>query len=146
MTIRDTSPSPDPMADFVLAVPISFGHCDPAGIVFYPNYYRWFDRCFHSYLQARVGGHKALCAELDARGLGLMDTGARFPAPARDGDDMRLEMMVADWNRKTLRLTYRGFVGKTCVVEGFELRGLFVERNGRLRAGDMAPVREKLAP
>ena len=33
------------MADFVLDVPISFGHCDPAGIVF--NYYRWFDCCYH---------------------------------------------------------------------------------------------------
>ena len=24
---------------------VDWGHCDPAGIVFYPNYFRWFDQC-----------------------------------------------------------------------------------------------------
>lgn len=133
------------MADFTLQVPISFGHCDPAGIVFYPNYYRWFDRCFHSYLKETVGGHRAFCAELGAIGMGLMDTGATFPSPGQDGDDMALEMTLAEWGRKTLRLTYRGLVQDRCVVEGFEVRGLFLRADGRLRAGDMAPVRARLA-
>jgi acyl-CoA thioesterase FadM len=132
-------------ADFVLEIPISFGHCDPAGIVYYPNYYRWFDRCFHSFLQARGGGHRALCARLNARGIGLMDTGARFPAPASEGDVMALSMTLADWGSKTLRLTYEGQVDGRTVVEGFELRGMFVERDGRLRAGDMATLRGALS-
>lgn len=132
------------MADFVLQVPVSFGHCDPAGIVFYPNYYRWFDRCFHSFLKERVGGHGPFCAELGAIGMGLMDTGARYPSPARDGDDLHLQMTLAEWGPKSLRLTYRGYVQDRCVVDGFELRGLFVQRDGRLRAGDMGPVRARL--
>ena len=129
------------MADFTLEVPISFGHCDPAGIVFYPNYFRWFDRCFHSFLHARAGGHRALCTRLGARGLGLMDVAARFPSPATEGDHMRLEMTLADWGSKTLRLGYTGFVGDRAVVEGHEIRGMFVERDGRMRAGEMAPLR-----
>ncbi len=132
--------------DFILNVPISFGHCDPAGIVFYPNYYRWFDRCFHSFLKQRAGGHGPFCARLGAVGMGLMDTGAQFPSPARDGDEMALEMTLAEWGAKTLRLRYRGLIEGRVVVEGFELRGLFVEREGRLRAGDMAPVRAILNP
>lgn len=129
------------MADFSLPVQISFGHCDPAGIVFYPNYFRWFDRCFHTFLLERAGGHRKLCAELGARGIGLIDVDARFPSPATEGDRMRLDMTIADWGSKTLRLDYAGFVGDRPVVEGHELRGLFVMRDGRMRAGDLAPLR-----
>lgn len=138
------SADPSGAADFSVDIPISFGHCDPAGIVFYPNYYRWFDQCFHRFLQARVGGHAALCAQLQAKGLGLMDTQARYPAPARDGDLMRLEMRVAEWGAKTLRLSYVGTVEDRVVVDGRELRGLFQMRDGRMRAGDMRQVRALL--
>ena len=134
----------DAPPDFVLEVPISFGHCDPAGIVFYPNYYRWFDRCFHSFLQARAGGHRALCARLGAVGLGLLETDARYPAPARDGDVMALQMRLAEWGGKTLRLSYSGLVGERPVVEGHELRGLFVMRDNRMRLGPLDPVKAAL--
>ncbi|GHF72646.1 acyl-CoA thioesterase [Seohaeicola zhoushanensis] len=132
------------MPDFSLDIPISFGHCDPAGIVFYPNYFRWFDRCFHSFLQDRAGGHRALCADLDAKGIGLMDVAARFPSPATEGDRMRLDMTIADWGSKVLRLEYTGYVGSRAVVEGHELRGMFVLREGKMRAGDLAPLRARL--
>ncbi len=131
---------------FTLPVQISFGHCDPAGIVFYPNYFRWFDRCFHTFLLDRAGGHRKLCRDLGARGIGLMDVGANFPSPALDGDLMELQMTLLDWGRKTLKLGYRGLIGDRIVVEGFELRGLFVERDGRMRAGDMDALRAVLEP
>ncbi len=131
---------------FSLQIQISFGHCDPAAIVYYPNYFRWFDRCFHTFLQERVGGHGAFCARFDAVGLGLMDVGARFPAPAREGDRMTLKMRFADWGAKALRLHYTGVVDDRTVIEGHEVRGLFIKHDGRLRAGDMAQVRAYLDP
>lgn len=129
-----------------LDIDISFGHCDPAGIVYYPNHMRWFDRCFHAYLAQRAGGHAALCARLDAVGLGLMDMGARFLAPAYDGDRMRLEMRFAEWSRRALRIEYTGLIKGQTTIEGFEVRGLFVQRDGRMRAGDMRAVQDILAP
>lgn len=126
---------------FTLDIPISFGHCDPAGIVFYPNYFRWFDRCFHTFLRHRAGGHRAICARLGLAGIGLMDVGARFPAPAMEGDTMALHMHFADWGSKTLRLVYEGRVEGRIVVAGTELRGCFEMRDGRLRAGDTGGLR-----
>ena len=128
-------------SDFSLDIPISFGHCDPAGIVFYPNYFRWFDRCLHSFLKVRAAGHGALCARLGAVGLGLMDVGASFPAPARDGDVMRLSLRFDTWSSRTVRLAYAGEVDGRTVVEGHELRGMFVEHDGRLRAGELSELR-----
>ena len=129
---------------FSMDVQISFGHCDPAGIVFYPNYFRWFDRCFHTFLLRRGGGHRAVCDALNAKGVGLMDVGARFPAPAMEGDVMTLDMSVAEWGSKTLKLAYEGCVGDRSVVVGSELRGCFVVQDGRMRAGPMAPLRQVL--
>ncbi|MDK3017226.1 acyl-CoA thioesterase [Pseudodonghicola flavimaris] len=130
--------------DFSMEVQISFGHCDPAGIVFYPNYFRWFDRCFHSFLQKAAGGHRKLCRDLDAQGIGLMDVHAKFLSPALDGDLMTLELRLQEWGDKTLTLDYLGRIGDRHVVRGTELRGMFIRRDGRMRAGEMAPLRAAL--
>ncbi len=127
--------------DFSMDIQISFGHCDPAGIVFYPNYFRWFDRCFHTYLLKTAVGHRRLCRELDAKGIGLMDVHANFTSPALDGDLMTLDMTILEWGTKSLKLGYRVHIGERTVVNGTELRGMFVMRDGRLRAGEMAPLR-----
>lgn len=135
-----------PEPDFALDVQISFGHCDPAGIVFYPNYFRWFDRCFHSFLLTRAGGHRSLCKRLGAVGIGLMDVSARFTSPAFDGDLMSLRMTIGDWGAKTLNLKYEGIIGDRTVVLGSELRGMFLMQDGKLRGGEMAPLRAILEP
>ena len=58
---------------------------------------------------------------------------------------MTLSMTIAEWGSKTLRLAYEGQVSGRTVVVGFEVRGMFVERDGRLRAGDMAELRAALS-
>ncbi len=35
------------MLKYTLTIQISWGHCDPAKIVFYPNYFIWFDQSAH---------------------------------------------------------------------------------------------------
>lgn len=130
--------------DFSMDIQISFGHCDPAGIVFYPNYFRWFDRCFHTYLQKVAGGHRKLCQELEAQGLGLMDVNAHFVSPALDGDLMTLDMTIKAWGERTLTLDYLGRIGDRAVVQGTEVRGMFIRRDGRMRAGEMSRLRAAL--
>ena len=103
------------MGEFTLPISISFGHCDPAAIVFYPNYFRWFDRCFHTFLAERAGGHKAICAQLGAKGIGLIDVKANFPSPAVEGDEMSLVLSIEKWSGKTLTLEYEGKVGDRAV-------------------------------
>lgn len=126
---------------FQIDVQISFGHCDPAGIVYYPNYLRWFDRCFHSFLQQHHGGHAALCARLGAEGIGLMGVKTRFLSPGRDGDLMVLELAAPDWRGRSFALPYRGRVGDRILLEGTETRGLFVQRDGRLTAAPVDALR-----
>ena len=131
--------------DHVIEIQVSFGHCDPAGIVFYPNFFRWFDRCFHDFMNRRAGGHRALCDALGAAGIGLMDVGAQFRSPVTENQMLRLEMRIERWGSRSLRLAYAGYLGDTLALEGHELRGVFIRRDGRLTSGDTAPLRAALA-
>ncbi len=124
-----------------IEVQIGFGHCDAAGIVHYPNYFRWFDQCFHRFLHAGHGGHADLCARLGAQGLGLIKADSSFRSPGLDGDVLRVEMDAPEWGERNFRLVYRGIVADRLVVEGVELRGVFGEAGGRLTALPVARLR-----
>ncbi|MFN3549699.1 MAG: acyl-CoA thioesterase [Mesorhizobium sp.] len=123
------------------SIPVSFGDCDPAGIVYYPNHFRWFDATFHALLHRWGGGHGAICGELGSIGLGLIDVGGTFRSPAADGDRLDLVARLVEWNARTFKLAYEGRIGERLVVQGFELRGVFIRDGERLRAGEVAPLR-----
>ncbi|MFY0634117.1 MAG: acyl-CoA thioesterase [Vannielia sp.] len=127
----------------LLEIAISFGDCDPAGIVYYPNYFRWFDRCFHSYVAAHHGGHDALRRALHSRGLGLVSASGRFRTPGLEGELLRVEMRAVSWSKRTMTLGYIARVGERVVIEGEEVRAIFVEDGaGGIKAGSMEPFRE----
>jgi 4-hydroxybenzoyl-CoA thioesterase len=123
--------------------PVTFGDCDPAGIVFYPNFFAWFDRTFHDWLRI-FGGHEKICNALGAVGLGLVEVNAKFRAPLRDGDTLELHLSIEAWDRKVLRLSFEGHVnGKTAVL-GSEARGLFKTAPTGIKAADMQDLRAYL--
>jgi 4-hydroxybenzoyl-CoA thioesterase len=128
------------MTSHVIDYSISFGDCDPAGIVYYPNLYAWFDRAFHDWLR-RFGGHAALCRELGAIGIGVIEARASFRKPMRDGETLRVTLSVQDWGRKTLTLNYEGRVADDVVVSSTEVRGLFKLSRDAIVAGEIEALR-----
>lgn len=124
-------------------VKISFGDCDPAGIVFYPNTFRWMDATFHDFLRQH-GGHAAICADLGATGIGLVDAGAQFRSPMLDGNLLALHMDIAEWGKRTISLSYRGMVGTRLAFEGREVRCLFTPSDKGIVAGDMGLLKARI--
>lgn len=122
---------------------VVFGDCDPAGIVYYPNIYRWMDGTFQRFLQ-QYGGHAAVCDHLGAVGLGLMETHAKYRRPLKDGDALTIRMEITEWSAKSYRLIHRGFVGDDLAFEGTEVRALFEQRDGRMRAGEVSRLKTYL--
>ena len=60
-------------------IEIEFGDCDPAGIVYYPNYFRMFDASTAYLLEAALGLKKiAWIKRFDIVGIPVVDTGATF--------------------------------------------------------------------
>jgi 4-hydroxybenzoyl-CoA thioesterase len=120
---------------FSTRFPIEWGDCDAAGIVFFPNYFRWFDAAFQRLLKSRGHTQSTLTAAYDIIGTPLVDIGASFHAPARYDEELVVEVAITEWKRSTFRVTYRGMVGDRHVLSGHDVRA-FVARgdDGRLSA------------
>lgn len=122
---------------------ISFGDCDPAGIVYYPNTFRWMDATFHDFLRG-FGGHAELCAQLGSKGLGLVDASAQFRSPMLDGDELAVHLSIQTWSSKTVTVAYEGRVGERLAFSGREIRCVFKHTETGMGAGDMAELKALL--
>jgi 4-hydroxybenzoyl-CoA thioesterase len=101
---------------------VEWGDCDPAGIVFYPNYFRWFDACTAALFESAGLPLPKLYREHGLKGFPLLDARATFSASSAFGDDLDAESSVAEWSAKTLKVQHRFLRRGTLIVEGWELR------------------------
>ncbi|MEM9436694.1 MAG: acyl-CoA thioesterase [Pseudomonadota bacterium] len=123
---------------------VSFGDCDPAGIVFYPNLFAWLDRTFHRLLDEKAGGHAAVCKALGAKGIGLTHADCSFKSPVTESVDLTVALTDITWDARTFTLAYTGRIGDRTAFEGAETRAVFTEKDGRMGLGDVAPLRAAL--
>jgi 4-hydroxybenzoyl-CoA thioesterase len=128
---------------------IEWGHCDPAGIVFNPRYFEFFDWSTALLLEAALGLNKAaMIAAYDLAGVPVVDTRARFMAPARFGDSLEIVSRVVALGRSSFRIGHTARLGGAVSVEGEETRVWTVrdpDEPSRLRARALPdPVAAKL--
>ena len=69
-----------------IEIEIEWGDCDPAGIVYYPNFFRWFNRGAHKLFDAVGLPFHELIKDQDTVGVPLLDAKATFHAPVRFGE------------------------------------------------------------
>ncbi len=87
----------------VYEVTVAWGDCDPAGIVFYPNYIRWFDEASRRLFAAAGLPWDTLFRQYDIIGLPLVSATADFRGPSRHGDTLVIHSEVKEWRRATWR-------------------------------------------
>jgi 4-hydroxybenzoyl-CoA thioesterase len=101
---------------------VGWGDCDPAGIVFYPRYFAWFDAATAAlFASAGLPIHK-LFPDYGIAGMPMVETRARFITPSRFGDEVRIESTVSEFRRSSFDVRHRLFRGDSLGVEGFETR------------------------
>jgi 4-hydroxybenzoyl-CoA thioesterase len=132
-----------------LTLPVRWGESDPAGIVFYPRFFEWFDVATGSLFAAMGEPWERSFRNHDILGVPVVEVGATFRAPARFGDTLTIECEVTDITDKTFRIDHRVSAGATLCATGFERRawvGRPPARGERLRARPIPDsVRRKLA-
>lgn len=102
---------------------IEWGHCDPAGIVFNPRFFEFFDWSTALLLEAALGLDKpALLAAHEIVGIPLVDTRATFLAPARFGDRVVVTSTCVGLRRSSFSVRHRLARGDLVCVEGEETR------------------------
>ena len=104
-------------------VTIEWGHCDPAGIVYFPNYFTYFDSSTNALFLRALGFNKYEMLKLyDIVGIPLVDVRARFIIPSVFGDMVTIESTVEEIKRSSFRMRHRLLRGETLAVEGHETR------------------------
>ncbi|GJE03969.1 MULTISPECIES: acyl-CoA thioesterase [Methylobacterium] len=125
---------------------IEWGHCDPAGIVFNPRFFEFFDWSTALLCEAATGLPKpAMLAAYDLIGIPLVETGARFLRPSRYGDRVEIVSTVVEVGRSSFAVRHRLHNAGELAVEGRERRvwaGRHPDEAGRMKA---APIPEDLA-
>lgn len=108
-------------------VTIQWGDCDPARIVFYPQYFRWFD-CSTTALFGSVGlGLDSLFEEHGVLGIPILDAGAKFMRPSRFLDVITVVSGVEKWGRTSFRLRHQVLNDGETAVIGHEVRAWVAE-------------------
>jgi 4-hydroxybenzoyl-CoA thioesterase len=101
---------------------VEWGQCDPAGIIFYPQYFIIFDTST-GWLFERTGlSPAAMRRKYRIIGLPVVDVGARFFVPCRFDDEIVVESSVSEWGRSSFRVRHEIKKAGELAVEGFEKR------------------------
>lgn len=97
---------------FSSRVLIRFSHSDPAGIVYYPNYFNMFNALIEDWFNHRLEVDYAQQILLHRRGLPTVHAECDFFIPSRMGDFLTLTLLVRDVGRSSIRLAVHGHVGR----------------------------------
>lgn len=127
---------------------IEWGHCDPAGIVFNPRFFEFFDWSTALLVRAALGLEKAeMLAVYGLAGIPLVDVRASFHRPARYGEEIEIVSGIAAIGRSSFEVEHRLSNDGALAVEAREKRVWTVRDadNGRLRSQQLpAEVARKL--
>jgi 4-hydroxybenzoyl-CoA thioesterase len=102
---------------------VQWGDCDPAGIVFYPRYFEWFDACSILLFEKATGMIKKKMLETyNGAGLVLLEARAVFKIASHYGEDLEIETGVTEFRRSSFFVHHKVTKAGALALEGFETR------------------------
>jgi 4-hydroxybenzoyl-CoA thioesterase len=131
----------EPDADncFISEKRIRFHHCDPAGIVFYPQYFVLCNELVEDWYTYGLGVSFAEQIAKDRVSIPLAKASCEFLAPSRIGDGLRMSLRVRHIGRSSLVLAIEGASGE-CVRIRAELTAV----NASLETLRPVPIADEL--
>ncbi len=100
---------------------VDWGDCDVAGIVFYPNYFRWMDAAFHE-MTATLGFDQRTLPDHGLFATPLLAASASFVLPVRFGTTLELAVSILRFGQSSFGVGYSFSDGSRAVAEGQEDR------------------------
>jgi len=110
------------MVTNALTVKVRWSESDPAGIVFYPRFFEWFDLGTEALFEALGLPWAEMFPAERIVGVPIVESGARFSSPVRYGDQVRIQTTVSEVREKTFRVEHEVSVGQRPCASGFEVR------------------------
>ncbi len=96
---------------------IRFHHCDPAGIVFYPQYFVLFNELVEDWFNQGLGVDFARFHVEDGLGVPMAQIECRFLSPSKVGEMLRLSLSINRIGKSSLQLNVTGKFGDETRVQ-----------------------------
>lgn len=91
---------------FSTTITVRFGDTDPAGLVYYPNFFHYFHVAMEEFFAARCGiSYQRLMAE-ERIGFPTVNAQAEFIIPLVYGDEAIVEIFVSEVGRSSATFEY----------------------------------------
>lgn len=108
-------------------VEVMFGDCDPAGIVFFPNFSKWMDASsLNFFVKCGVPPWRELVKTRGIVGTPLLEIHTQFMRPATYGERLHIHTSVTEWRDKVFMHKHVVMRGDTVLCEGTEVRAFVV--------------------
>ncbi|TAK49482.1 MAG: acyl-CoA thioesterase [Xanthobacteraceae bacterium] len=117
-------------------IKVEWGDCDPAGIVYNPRYFDWFDSSTANLFAVLGVPKRQMLTEYASAGIPLVETRATFMRPSKWGDEIVINTRFIEIRKSSFKVAHRLYNNNELAVEGFETR-VWVELDpfqGKLRS------------
>jgi 4-hydroxybenzoyl-CoA thioesterase len=101
---------------------IEWGDCDPAGIVFNPQFFRFFDHGTALLYSAAGWPKPRMLQEFNAVGCPLVSTEAAFHSPCRYGDEVEITTSIIELGKSSFKIEHKLYQSERLCVTGTEVR------------------------
>ncbi len=115
----------------VYEIKVQFGDCDPAGIVFFPNFSKWMDASsLHFFMECGVPPWRELIKTTGIVGTPLLEIHTKFMRPATYGETLQVYTSVEEWRDKVFIQKHVVKRGEDLLCEGLETRAFVIHPAG----------------
>jgi len=119
---------------------VQWGDCDPAGIIFYPTYFRWMDAATWAFMDSVGYNPKRMRSE--HLSMPLVSAECQFISPAEHGDRCEVRSRIARFGGKSFVVAHEMMRSDgTALAKGSETRVW-----ARYANGPGSPVKSEAIP
>ena len=111
----------------VYEIKVQFGDCDPAGIVFFPNFSKWMDASsLHFFMECGVPPWRELVKTTGIIGTPLVEIHTKFIRPATYGETLQIYTSIQEWRSKVFIQKHVVQRAGDVLCEGLETRAFVI--------------------
>ena len=110
------------MLKIVQEIYVEWGHCDPARIVFNPNYYKWIDAAQDKLFITAYSDLHSLHEKLNYAGVPLVENKTEFIKPAQYADLLQLHSELTHLGSSSFHIHHQFYRNTDLLVDCKEVR------------------------
>ncbi len=100
---------------------VQFGDTDAAGIVFYPNFFRWMDEATHHLFRTKGYPQSELTAK-EKVAIPIVEAHCQFKSPGFFENELQIKSRVVEVKEKVFKVSHSFWHGERFLAEGYEVR------------------------